>query len=148
LATSLTVPSLATRKPAQSMIAVVLSVAAAAGLLGLLLAPLSGVWVWAVIQGLAQGGLFALALTMVLLRSPNSHVASHLSGMAQSVGYVPAAFAPLSVGLVRQWTGGFQAVAGLVVVIGAGLVITGLIAGRASLVSAQVSPTSIKLARA
>jgi CP family cyanate transporter-like MFS transporter len=148
LATSLTVPSLATRKPAQSMIAVVLSVAAAAGLLGLLLAPLSGVWVWAVIQGLAQGGLFALALTMVLLRSPNSHVASHLSGMAQSVGYVPAAFAPLSVGLVRQWTGGFQAVAGLVVVIGAGLVVTGLIAGRASLVSAQVSPTSIKLARA
>jgi CP family cyanate transporter-like MFS transporter len=148
LATSLTVPSLATRKPAQSMIAVVLSVAAAAGLLGLLLAPLSGVWVWAVIQGLAQGGLFALALTMVLLRSPNSHVASHLSGMAQSVGYVPAAFAPLSVGLVRQWTGGFQAVAGRVVVIGAGLVVTGLIAGRASLVSAQVSPTSIKLARA
>ena len=62
--------------------------------------------------------------------------------------HVTTAFAPLSVGLLRQWTGGFQAVAGLVMVIGAGLVVTGLIAGRASLVSAQVAPTSVKLARA
>ena len=148
LATSLSVPSIATRRPGQRMIAVVLSVAGTVGLLGLLLAPLSGVWVWAVIQGLAQGGLFSLALTMVLLRSPDSHVASHLSGMAQSVGYVPAALAPLGVGLLHQWTGGFQAVAGLVVLIGIGLVVTGLIAGRATVVMARSAPTHGELARA
>jgi|UniRef100_B0T5Q3 CP family cyanate transporter-like MFS transporter len=148
LATSLTVPSFATRRPSQCTIAVVLSVAGAGGLLGLLLAPLSGVWVWAVIQGLAQGGLFSLALTMVLLRSPDSHVASHLSGMAQSVGYIPAALAPLGVGLLHQWTGGFQAVAGLVALIGAGLVVTGLIAGRATVVMARAAPIHGDLVRA
>ncbi|OYW26834.1 MAG: cyanate transporter [Caulobacter sp. 12-67-6] len=148
LATSLAVPSIAARRPGQRVIAVVLSVAGAAGLLGLLLAPLSGVWVWAVVQGLAQGGLFSLALTMVLLRSPDSHVASHLSGMAQSVGYVPAALAPLGVGLLHQWTGGFEAVAGLVALIGIGLVVTGLIAGRAAVVMARAAPIHGELARA
>src|SRR5690606_41680161 len=64
----------------------------------------SGVWIWAVVQGLAQGGLFSLALTIVLLRSPDSHVASHMSSMSQSVGYIPAAMAPLGIGLLHQWT--------------------------------------------
>jgi CP family cyanate transporter-like MFS transporter len=137
LVTSLTVPSIAMRRPGQRLIAVILSVAGTAGLLGLLVAPLSGVWAWAILQGLAQGGLFSLALTMVLLRSADSHVASHLSGMAQSVGYVPAALAPMGVGLLYQWTGGFEAVAGLVVLIGCGLVVTGLFAGRATVVVAR-----------
>ncbi len=137
LATSLTIPSVASRWQGQKLIAVLLSIAGTVGLLGLLLAPLAQVWVWAVIQGLAQGGLFSLALTMVLLRSPDSHVASHLSGMAQSVGYVLAALAPLGVGLLHQWTGGFEAVAWLVALIGSGLVVTGLIAGRPSLVTAR-----------
>ena len=139
LATSLTVPSIATRWPGQKLIAVSLAVSATAGLLGLLLAPLTQVWLWAVLQGLAQGGLFSLALTMVLLRSPDSHVASHLSGMAQSVGYIPAALAPLGVGLLHQWTGGFDAVAGLVVLIGFGLVVTGMVAGRPTLVTARTT---------
>ena len=137
LLTSLTVPSIATRQAGQRVIAALLSVAATAGLAGLLLAPLSGVWVWAIVQGLAQGGLFSLALTMVLLRSPDSHVASHLSSMAQGVGYVPAALAPLGIGLLHQWTGGFEAVAGMVVLIGIGLVVTGLIAGRPTVVLAR-----------
>lgn len=142
LATSLTVPSIATRKSGQAGIAVLLSVMATNGLLGLLLAPLSGVWVWAVIQGLAQGGLFSLALTMVLLRSPDSHVAAHMSSMAQSVGYIPAALAPLGVGLLHQWTGSYSAVAGLVAIIGLGLVVTGASAGRARFVWARAIQSS------
>ena len=140
LVTSLTVPSIAMRRPGQRLIAVILSVAGTAGLLGLLVAPLPGVWVWAILQGLAQGGLFSLALTMVLLRSNDSHVASHLSGMAQSVGYIPAALAPMGVGLLYQWTGGFEAVAGLVALIGCGLVVTGLFAGRPTVVTARAVP--------
>src|SRR5690606_17678319 len=102
LATSLTIPAAAARRPDQRVLALVLSLTATGALLGLLLAPLSGVWVWAVVQGLAQGGLFSLALTLVLLRSADSDVASQLSGMAQGVGYVPAALSPLGVGLLRQ----------------------------------------------
>lgn len=130
LATSLTIPAAAARRPDQRVLALVLSLTATGALLGLLLAPLSGVWVWAVVQGLAQGGLFSLALTLVLLRSADSDVASQLSGMAQGVGYVPAALSPLGVGLLRQWTGGFEGVAGLVIIIGVGLVASGLIAGQ------------------
>lgn len=143
LATSLTIPAVAARWPDQRVLALVLSLAATGGLLGLLLAPLSGVWVWAIVQGLAQGGLFSLALTLVILRSSDSSVASHLSGMAQGVGYVPAALAPLGVGLLHQWTGGFEAVAALVAVIGLGLVAAGLIAGQ----DRVVAPAPLKSIR-
>lgn len=143
LATSLTIPAVAARWPDQRVLALVLSLAATGGLLGLLLAPLSGVWVWAIVQGLAQGGLFSLALTLVILRSSDRSVASHLSGMAQGVGYVPAALAPLGVGLLHQWTGGFEAVAALVAVIGLGLVAAGLIAGQ----DRVVAPAPLKSIR-
>lgn len=118
----------------------VLSVGAAAGFAGLVRAPLPGVWIWAVVQGLSQGGLFSLALTMVLLRSPDSHVASHLSSMAQGVGYVPAALAPLLIGLLHEWMGGFEAAGALVILIGLGLICTGLVAGGATVVSARLDP--------
>ena len=143
LATSLTIPAAAARRPDQRGLALLLSLAATGGLLGLLLAPLSGVWVWAVVQGLAQGGLFSLALTLVLLRSADSQTASQLSGMAQGVGYVPAALSPLGVGLLHQWTGGFEAVAGLAAVIGLGLVLSGLIAGQ----DRVVEPAALKSPR-
>ena len=57
--------------------------------------------------------------------------------MAQGVGYVPAALAPSGIGLLHQWTGGFEAVAGMVVFIGLGLIVTGLIAGRPTVVLAR-----------
>lgn len=142
LVTSLTIPSIASRWPGQRVIAVVLSIAGTLGMLGLLAAPLSQVWLWAVVQGLGQGGLFSLALTLVLLRSSDSHVAAHLSGMAQSVGYVPAALSPFAVGLLHQWTGGYGALLGLVSVIGCGLIFTGMVAGAPTVVTARTSQTS------
>lgn len=131
LATCLTIPSIAARRRDQRLLAIVLTLAGVGGLLGLLYAPLGGVWLWALIQGAGQGGLIALALTMVVLRAEDADVAAQLSSMAQSIGYVPAALAPLAIGLLRSLTGSFAASGLVFALIGCGLLWSGVGAGRA-----------------
>lgn len=140
LATCLTTPAIAVRARDQRPLAVLLALGGVAGMFGMLFAPLATVWVWAVVQGLAQGGLFALALTMVVLRAPDADVAAHLSSMAQSVGYIPAAMAPLLIGLIHAWTDSLVAVGGLFAVIGAALLWSGLGAARPTHVRARALP--------
>jgi CP family cyanate transporter-like MFS transporter len=110
-------------------------------LLGLLFAPLWSVWIWAVLQGIRQGGLIAVAMTVIVLRTRDPHVAAHLSGMAQCVGYLLAAIGPLVVGLIRGWTGSFAWSAVLFVLLGLGAGINGWFAGRALHVSARTVET-------
>ena len=88
-------------------------------------------------QGVGQGGLIALAMTAIVLRSRDAHVAAHLSGMAQFVGYLLAAIGPLIVGLIRSFTGSFGWSAVLFVALGAGAAINGWGAGRALQVDAR-----------
>ncbi len=131
---ALVTPALATRGRDQRGIAVVLVAMCLAGLAGCLLAPPGSIPVWAVVLGLAQGGLIALALTLIVLRAPDAAVAAQLSGMAQGVGYVLASAGPMLVGLLRSWTGGWTAVAVLCLLLGAAAALAGLGAGRARLV--------------
>lgn len=135
--TCLAVPSIAIRRKDQRGVNVALVVAAVTALLGILFAPTSTILFWAVLQGIGQGGLIAAAMTLIVLRSPDSHVAAHLSGMAQGVGYTLAAVGPLLVGLIRDWTGSFAASSVLFVALGLGVAITGLGAGRALHVGAR-----------
>lgn len=135
--TCLAVPSFAVRQKNQCAVNIALVAAATVALLGILFAPTSTVVFWAILQGIGQGGLIAAAMTVIVLRSPDSHVAAHLSGMAQGVGYVLAAAGPLLVGLIRGWTGSFQATAFLYVALGIGAAIAGLGAGRALHVGAR-----------
>ncbi|MET0747047.1 MAG: MFS transporter [Rhizobium sp.] len=136
-ASCLVMPHLAVRGKDQRIINVALCLLAVVGLLGLLFAPLSTVWVWAVLQGIGQGGLIAVAMTVIVLRSPDSHVAAHLSGMAQCVGYLLAAIGPLIVGLIRGWTGSFGPCALLFVAIGLVAAVNGWGAGKAHHVRAR-----------
>ena len=138
--TCLVMPSIAARCRNQVGIAVAVALFAVAALLACLLAPLAGVWVWAALLGIALGGAFALALTLIVLRSPDAHVAAQLSGIAQGGGYLLAACGPLLVGLLRGWTGSFHASAYLIVLIGAVLVASALGAGRARYVRAVAIP--------
>ncbi|MEW6634125.1 MAG: MFS transporter [Pseudomonadota bacterium] len=135
--TCLAVPSVAVRLKDQRGVNVVLVAIAVVALLGILFARTSTVLFWAVLQGIGQGGLIAAAMTIIVLRSPDSHVAAHLSGMAQGVGYVLAAFGPLLVGLIRGWTGSFSESAFLFVALGLGAAIMGFGAGRALHVGAR-----------
>lgn len=134
----LVAPHLAVRGRDQRLINVALCAVAVIALIGLLFAPLWSVWFWAALQGIGQGGLIAVALTVIVLRSPEPIVAAHLSGMAQCVGYLLAAIGPLVVGLIRGWTGSFAWSAALFVLLGLGAAVNGWFAGRALYVKARV----------
>ncbi|ROM57714.1 cyanate transporter [Pseudomonas poae] len=143
LASALAAPWLATRGKDQRLAIVVVMLLTLAGLFGCLFAPLEGLWGWAILLGLGQGGTFSLALTLIVLRSRDSHVAANLSSMAQGVGYTLASMGPLAVGVLHDWTGGWGATGWVFAVIGAGAIITGCGAGRARYVdvrSEKVSP--------
>ncbi|HFL7940212.1 CynX/NimT family MFS transporter [Pseudomonas putida] len=131
LVSSLSAPWLATRGKDQRLAIVLVMLITLAGLFGCLYAPVSGLWGWAVVLGLGQGGTFALALTLIVLRSKDAHVAANLSSMAQGVGYTLASMGPFAVGLVHDLTGGWAAVGWIFAVLGVGAIVFGLGAGRA-----------------
>lgn len=132
---ALITPVLATRGRDQRPAVVICMVLNMAGLLGCVLGPLSGALLWAVILGLGQGASFALALTLIVLRSADARTAGQLSSMAQGVGYCLAAAGPLLVGVLHSWTGSWSALGGLFLTIGIGALLAGLGAGRSLHVS-------------
>lgn len=141
LISSLGAPWLATRGKDQRLAIVIVMLVTLAGLFGCLYAHIDGLWGWAVLLGLGQGGTFALALTLIVLRSKDAHVAANLSSMAQGVGYTLASMGPFAVGLVHDITGGWAAVGWIFAVLGIGAIVFGLGAGRAL----HVQVTSEKL---
>jgi len=131
LISALTAPWLATRGKDQRLAIVVVMLLTLGGLFGCLYAPLDGLWGWAVLLGLGQGGTFSLALTLIVLRSRDAHVAANLSGMAQGFGYTLASLGPFAVGIVHDVTGSWNTVGWIFAVVGLGAIIFGLGAGRA-----------------
>lgn len=139
LPSALTVPWLATRGRDQRLPILAVMALSLAGLFGLLYAPLGGMWGWAIVLGLGQGGVFALALTLIVLRSRDAHVAANLSSMAQGVGYTIASMGPFAVGLVHDMTGGWGAVGWVFAVIGVAATAAGMGAGRTLHVQAMAT---------
>lgn len=134
----LLVPLLASRWKDQRVLSVTLVALATLGLLGLLAGPLWSIWFWAIVQGIGQGGIFAVAMMFIVLRSPNSHVAGQLSSMAQTTGYILAAGGPLLVGVLHDWSGSFGIAGWVFVGLGILTAYNGWHAGRNQLVKAQV----------
>jgi len=131
LPSALTVPWLATRGKDQRLAILIVMALSLAGLFGLLYAPMSGAWGWAAVLGVGQGGVFAVALTLIVLRSRDAHVAANLSSMAQGFGYTIASMGPFAVGLVHDMTGGWEAVGWVFAFIGITATAAGMGAGRA-----------------
>jgi CP family cyanate transporter-like MFS transporter len=118
------------RLPTQRPPVVAVTMFYAVSLLGLLVAPSAGAWVWVCLYGVAQGTGFSLALTLLVLRSPDTAVAARLSGVAQLVGYLVAATGPVLLGVIHDLTGGWEwAIAVLIALLGPMLWV-GLGAGR------------------
>ena len=135
LAASLLTPPLAARLKDQRGFTLALSVMILAAFLGLLWGPLGlPMWGWAVLLGLGQGGSFALALSLIVMRSGSAQVTAQLSAMAQGWGYVLAAWGPLLVGLLHSLTGSYMPTATLVIVLSAAMALAGWGAGRNLLV--------------
>lgn len=135
---SLLAPAVATHGREQSRVVVALMALCIAAVYGAMYAPLWTVWLWAVVLGIAQGSLFAVALTVIVLRASDSHVAAQLSGMAQGVGYLLASVGPLLAGLLHDWTHGWDAVAILMGLLAAAGAAAGYGAGRDRTVAADV----------
>jgi CP family cyanate transporter-like MFS transporter len=130
LATALTIPGLASRHRDHRSLVVASCALTAAGLLGILLAPMSASYLWVVLLGLGQNATFPLALMMIVMRGGTVASTEGLSTLAQSVGYVLAALAPVAVGaihgLAQSWTPALILLLALVVP----EVVVGLRAGR------------------
>jgi CP family cyanate transporter-like MFS transporter len=110
-------PTLAARRPNQSGWGMAATALIAAGFAGLAFAPLAAPWVWAILLGLGLNMVFPIVLTVFVLRSRTTADAARLSAMAQSIGYVLAAFGPLLVGLLHDltdsWTTSFAFLLGV-----------------------------------
>jgi CP family cyanate transporter-like MFS transporter len=79
---------------------------------------------------LAQGGVFAIAVMLIVLRAADAKIAAHLSGMVQGIGYLIASLGPLIAGLLRKWNGNWNGVALFCVGLGVASAICGIGAGR------------------
>ena len=140
LVTSLVTPSMAARCKDQRGLAAGLAVLVSVSLLALIFAPLSGRWLWAVLLGCGLGSAFSLALSLIVMRSPNMQVTAQLSAMAQGWGYALAAFGPLLVGLLRDGTGSYTSAAALIAALAAAMAWSGWGAGRNLLVGGTQPP--------
>ena len=85
------------------------AVAATRRALGVVLVPRAG-WLWAVLLGIAIGPLFPLTMTLPLDAADRPAEVAALAGMMLGVGYTLSATSPLLLGVIRDATGGFDAV--------------------------------------
>ena len=131
LISSLAAPWLATRGKDQRPAIVIAMLMTLGGLFSCLYAPIDGLWGWAILLGLGQGATFSLALTLIVLRSRDAHVAANLSSMAQGFGYTLASLGPFAVGVVHDLTGDWNALGWIFGLVGLGAIIAGIGAGRA-----------------
>jgi MFS transporter, CP family, cyanate transporter len=132
---SLAVPALATRMRDQRLLAAGVAVLEAVALLGLLLAPGAAI-AWVALFALGQGGAFSLALTLMVLRAPDAARGAELSGMAQAIGYSIAAVGPFAIGVLNDWSGGWDLPLAALVAVTGPLLAVGWAAGRARTVRA------------
>ena len=100
------------------------------GLFILLLGPASLRWPGAILLGLGQGGSFSLALTLIVLRSGNPHIAGELSALVQGGGYTLAAMGPLAVGLMIDADISIQGITWVLLTVLAFAASMALLAGR------------------
>ncbi|MFD8321780.1 CynX/NimT family MFS transporter [Kitasatospora purpeofusca] len=124
------VPLFAGRMTNQRALAVSMALLNAVGIAVLLIAPVPGAWVAAVILGVAQGGSLGLGLAFIVLRTDSAAGAAQLGGMSQAVGYLVAAAGPVGAGALRQATGGWTTVLALMLVLTGVVAVAGWGAGR------------------
>jgi CP family cyanate transporter-like MFS transporter len=103
---SFLLPAWAARMRRQTGLVVALVACYPVGYLGMILAPVRGAWLWAVVVG-TGASVFPVVLTLIGLRARTSEGTAALSGFAQSVGYLVATIGPFGVGVLHELTGGW-----------------------------------------
>ena len=128
--TGLIVPVLAHRTRDQRWLAATSVILIMIGLSGAAFAPNSFVVLFVCLLGLGQGGAFGLSVYLFTARAADGHTAAALSGFAQGVGYLLASTGPLLVGFLRSATGSWTVPITILLVVGAGQLVTGMLASR------------------
>lgn len=131
------IPAYAARTRNPSVLFVSLMVFLVAGYLGLMLAPTSAPWLWAVFLALGTAS-FPLLLALFGTRARTPVATAALSGFAQSVGYVIATLGPLWFGILHARTDSWTPSIVLQLVLVVPMLIAGLYACRPLLVEDQL----------
>jgi MFS transporter, CP family, cyanate transporter len=139
LAVSLVVPVIAHRMRTQHALVVPTVAAIAAGLAGLVYAPLGSAVAWALILGAGQNAALGLAIFFTAARSPDSATAASMSAFSQAAGYLLASAGPLGVGLLHAATGTWTASVAVLFGFTATLLLFGLLAARPRMLPAVLA---------
>ncbi|GHE57326.1 CynX/NimT family MFS transporter [Streptomyces capitiformicae] len=117
---------------------VVVALGTAVGLVGIVVAPLWTIWLWALVLGIIGGAAFSLALTLIGLRAGDGDTAAGLSSMSQGVGYALAAAGPFGVGALYQLSGGWGVPLAVLVALCVLMAVIGVGAGRDATLSREM----------
>lgn len=135
---STAIPLLAARMRNQSAIVIALMVCYPIAYLGLILAPDSVPWLWAVLLGI---GLctFPLILTQIGLRARTPSGTAALSGFTQSVGYLIAVVGPFGIGALYDATGGWTVPLLVLLILAVPQLLVALVAARPAYVEDELT---------
>lgn len=110
-----------------------------AGYGGLLVAPMTTPWLWAVLLGIS-GFAFPLVIALITARTRSHQVTARLSGFVQPTGYLLAALGPVVVGVIHAATGGWEVVLWILMATAVPFVLAGLRAVRPAYVDDELAP--------
>lgn len=105
------------------------------GVLGLLIGFKPFLPIAVVLLGVAAGSAFSLSMMFFSLRTNNGQQAAKMSGMAQSFGYLLAAFGPVLFGALHDLVGGWRLPLGLLMVLAIVIFFAGIQAGKDRLIA-------------
>lgn len=104
----LTVSALISRFPDRRLLLIPILVLLLAGMILLLIAPLSLAFVVMIFLGIGIGVLFPLSLIVALDHAKNVHETGRLMGFVQGGGYILASLMPTLAGVIRQHSEGLE----------------------------------------
>lgn len=129
------VPVIAGKLANQRILVIITAALLLGGSVGLLYGSIHLAVLWVVALGIGSAFSFSLSMMFFGLRTSNSEQAASLSGMAQSIGYLMAAFGPASFGFIHDQTGNWDIPLIMMIVASILLAIFGLGAGKKRTVS-------------
>ena len=134
---ALAMPTVIARGRSLRPLMVSFGVILAMGYAGLLVAPATVPWLWALLLGIS-GLAFPTAIALITARTRHPSVTAQLSGFVQPIGYALAAIGPFLVGLVHDATGDWTLVLVLLMATGLPLTLAGLRVARPTYVDDEL----------
>ncbi len=137
MAGSFLMPLLAARSDSQKWLTAATAALCVIGFGGIWAGPVSLAALFILLLGVGSGSTFGLAIVFFSLRSRTTEQANALSGMAQSVGYVLAAFGPTLFGYLHDLSGSWDTPLAVITGVSVLTALFGYAAGRKGFVDAR-----------